>query len=195
MASIKPGDRVRFLDEVGEGRVVRILSGGFAEVETTDGWVIPYLIKQLVVIPEEVKKRSGSGGDAYAPGRIRAAVQEKEVASVGLNRPAESKPSNIQKAARIIDLHVNKLVENVVGLTNTDILNIQLECFRREMNAAIRSNEREIIFVHGIGNGTLRNELRRVAARDYAWCTQEDASFRDFGFGATRIRIPQNKPV
>jgi dsDNA-specific endonuclease/ATPase MutS2 len=71
---------------------------------------------------------------------------------------------------------------------------LQLDAFRKELNQSIRGNEREIIFIHGIGNGTLKNELRRVANQEYKWCSQEDASFREYGYGATRIRIPQNKP-
>jgi dsDNA-specific endonuclease/ATPase MutS2 len=71
---------------------------------------------------------------------------------------------------------------------------LQLDRFRKELNHSIRNNEREIIFIHGIGNGTLKNELRRVGLQEYKWCSQEDASFKEYGFGATRIRIPQNKP-
>jgi dsDNA-specific endonuclease/ATPase MutS2 len=70
-----------------------------------------------------------------------------------------------------------------------------MEVFRRELNRAIRDNESEIIFIHGIGNGTLKGELRRALDRDFSWCSQEDASFREYGFGATRVRIPQNKPA
>ena len=193
MTTVKTGDLVRFIDEVGEGRVVRIISHEMAEVETSDGWVLPAHIRTLVVIPEK-STQSSDQLNRNGPKDIKAAKVEKEVLSTSLNKVSLSKPSNMKVPVREIDLHINKLIDSVIGLTNTEILTLQLSVFRRELNLAIKGNEREIIFIHGIGNGTLKGELRRVAEQEYKWCSQEDASFKEYGFGATRIRIPQNKP-
>ena len=194
MASVKPGDLVRFSDEVGEGRVVRILSDELAEIETTDGWVLPAHIRKLVVIPEETKSPERRSVTPK-PSDISRARAEKEIRDVILNKAPVSKPSNTRIPARVIDLHINKLVESVVGLSNGEILTFQIDAFRKEMSRAISANEKEIIFIHGIGNGTLKSELRRTGEREYRWCQQEDASFSEYGFGATRFRIPQNKPI
>ncbi|MDD4645789.1 MAG: Smr/MutS family protein [Bacteroidales bacterium] len=193
MTTVKPGDLVRFIDAVGEGRVRRIISKDLAEVETTDGWVLPTYIKTLVVIPENISP-------TYAPiksKRVEEPIPQKVDKGLLKNvaeRPAVSKPSGNKMPVREIDLHINKLIDSVVGLSNTEILMLQLDKFRQELNQSIRNHEREIIFIHGIGNGTLKNELRRVADQEYKWCSLEDASFKEYGFGATRIRIPQNKP-
>lgn len=184
---------MRFIDEVGEGRVIRIVSDEMAEVETSDGWILPVYIRTLVVIPEKPVPVQ-SKDIPSKPKEIRAAIKEKEVTGSAANKAPASKPSNLKTPPREVDLHINKLMDSVVGMTNTEILTAQLDVFRRELNLAIRNNEREIIFIHGIGNGTLKGEIRRVADQEYKWCSQEDASFREYGFGATRIRIPQNKP-
>lgn len=194
MATVKPGDLVRFIDEVGEGRVIRIISNELAEVETSDGWILPAHIRQLVVIPEKIVQAEAPFVRKIVQ-EIKVAEVDKEVRNASLNRSPQSKPSNAKIPPREVDLHINKLIDNVVGLTNTEILTLQLDVFRKELNLSIRGNEREIIFIHGIGNGTLKNELRRVATQEYKWCSQEDASFKEYGFGATRIRIPQNKPI
>ena len=193
MTRVKPGDLVRFVDEVGEGRVVRLISDSLAEVQTNDGWVLPANVRNLVVIPEPGKEEPGKKVQIQEKD-IRKAELEKEVINKAVNTAPQAKPSKIKTAPREVDLHINKLTDSVVGLSNTEILTIQIEVFRRELNRAIRDNEKEIIFIHGIGNGTLKGELRRAAERDFSWCSQEDASFREYGFGATRIRIPQNKP-
>lgn len=193
MTRVKPGDLVRFVDEVGEGRVVRLISESLAEVQTNDGWVLPANVRNLVVIPEPGKEEPGKKVQIQEKD-IRKAELEKEVINKAVNTAPQAKPSKIKTAPREVDLHINKLTDSVVGLSNTEILTIQIEVFRRELNRAIRDNEKEIIFIHGIGNGTLKGELRRAAERDFSWCSQEDASFREYGFGATRIRIPQNKP-
>jgi hypothetical protein len=193
MTTVKTGDLVRFIDEVGEGRVVRIISNEMAEVETSDGWLLPTYIRTLVVIPEKTTQTAGQVNRS-GPKDIKAAKVDKEILSASLNKIPVSKPSNTKIPPREIDLHINKLIDSVIGLTNTEILTLQLGVFRRELNQAIKGNEREIIFIHGIGNGTLKGELRRVADQEFKWCSQEDASFKEYGFGATRIRIPQNKP-
>jgi hypothetical protein len=193
MVAVKPGDLVRFIDEVGEGRVIRIISTEMAEVETLDGWILPAYIRQLVVIPEKLSP-SGNAGTPKKSEETKVKDVNKELSNNSLTRQPNFKSSNNKVPPREIDLHINKLIDRVVGLSNTEILTMQLDTFRRELNQSIRSNEREIIFIHGIGNGTLKNELRRVAAQEFQWCSQEDASFKEYGFGATRIRIPQNKP-
>jgi hypothetical protein len=193
MATVKPGDLVRFIDEVGEGRVLRILSNELAEIETSDGWVLPAYIRQLVVIPEKLLPL----GNPLLTKEVEAnGVKsiDKDLVNNTLNRPVQSKSSINKIPPREVDLHINKLIDQVVGLSNIEILTLQLDVFRKQLNQSIKSNEREIIFIHGIGNGTLKNELRRVADQEYQWCSQEDASFKEYGFGATRIRIPQNKP-
>jgi len=193
MATVKSGDLVRFIDEVGEGRVIRIISNELAEVETSDGWVLPTYIKKLVVIPEKLLP-AGIPVSSKKFEEIVVSKVDKELVNSSLNRPSISKPSNLKIPPREVDLHINKLINSIVGLSNTEILTLQLDAFRKELNQSIRSHDREIIFIHGIGNGTLKNELRRVADQEYKWCSQEDASFKEYGFGATRIRIPQNKP-
>ena len=47
------GDRVRFLNEVGGGKVKRMLDNQMVEILTEDGWGIPYLISDLVIIPDD----------------------------------------------------------------------------------------------------------------------------------------------
>jgi hypothetical protein len=193
MAAVKPGDLVRFSDEVGEGRVIRIISNELVEVETSDGWVLPAYTRKLVVIPEKLLP-PGKLVSNKSIEKLEPKKEDKQLANNSLNQPQQSKSSNGKIQPREIDLHINKLIDSVVGLSNTEILTLQLNTFRKEMGQSIRSNEREIIFIHGIGNGTLKSELRKVAEREYNWCSQEDASFKEYGFGATRIRIPQNKP-
>ncbi|MFH0761699.1 MAG: hypothetical protein V2A67_09380 [Bacteroidota bacterium] len=192
MGRVKPGDLVRFVDEIGEGRVIRLISESLAEVKTNDGWVLPANMGNLVVIPEPEKEEPGKKVQIHQ--EVRKAELEKEILNKVINTPPQAKPSRIKTAPREVDLHINKLTDSVIGLSNTEILTIQIEVFRRELNRAIRDHEKEIIFIHGIGNGTLKGELRKVAEHDFSWCSQEDASFREYGFGATRIRIPQNKP-
>jgi hypothetical protein len=129
------------------------------------------------------------------PDKLLAAGIEKEISNKELNRSKEFKSGKPDRLPIVVDLHINKLVDHVIGLGNHEILDIQMTRFRKELDAAIIENESEIIFIHGIGNGTLKNELRNSVDKDYSFCHYEDASFRQYGYGATRVLIRQNKPL
>lgn len=124
---------------------------------------------------------------------LNAVIGLKERANIELNKPKLFQSGRIDKTPRKIDLHINQLVDKVVGLSNTEIVNIQMGTFHRELNTAITSNESSIIFIHGIGNGTLKQELRKAVEREYESCDYEDASYKEYGYGATLVRIRQNK--
>jgi hypothetical protein len=84
-----------------------------------------------------------------------------------------------------VDLHINQLLDDIRGLSNADMLKLQMETFRKEMDKAIGSGAKKIVFIHGVGDGVLKNELRRELSRKYSKFPVQDASFREYGFGAT----------
>ena len=87
-----------------------------------------------------------------------------------------------------VDLHINELVESVVGMTNAEILEQQMKVFHQTMTDAIMSNAGKVIFIHGIGNGTLKATIRESLAKQYK-VIFEDASFREYGFGTTMVLL------
>ena len=91
--------------------------------------------------------------------------------------------------ALVVDLHAQELLETTAGMSKTDILNYQLDFFRRTMNEHIREKGKKIIFIHGKGEGVLRAALVNELRYRYKPCTYQDASFQEFGYGATQITI------
>ncbi len=86
-----------------------------------------------------------------------------------------------------IDLHIHELLDDFSNLTNTEMLTVQMNKFHEEMAKAIKSEVKKIVFIHGVGNGTLKNELRRELQRKYSKYNTQDASFREYGYGATMV--------
>jgi hypothetical protein len=86
-----------------------------------------------------------------------------------------------------VDLHIHELLDDTRGLTNHEMLEVQLGRFRNEMETAIANGTRRIVFIHGIGNGTLKQELRKELGTKYKKYTFQDASFKEYGYGATMV--------
>ena len=92
-----------------------------------------------------------------------------------------------------VDLHASELLETTAGMSKADILNYQVDYFRRVMDRNLRNVGREIIFIHGKGEGVLRQALLKELNYRYKSCEVSDASFREYGFGATRVKIHSSK--
>lgn len=86
-----------------------------------------------------------------------------------------------------VDLHINKLLDTVVGLSNRDILQYQLDKFHEVMEENCRRKGQAVVFIHGIGNGTLKQKLNWELDHKYKSCKHQDASFQKYGPGATLV--------
>jgi hypothetical protein len=112
-----------------------------------------------------------------------APVAVKDVAGEVKNVTRKSDAAELKE----VDLHVHELVENFEGLEPKELLDLQMDRFRYEMESAIQNGTRRIVFIHGVGQGTLKSELRRELASRYKKYDFQDASFREYGYGATMV--------
>jgi len=94
----------------------------------------------------------------------------------------------INKREGEVDLHIESLVDNVKGLSNVEILNIQMNYFRKCLDKAIEMNLDKIIFIHGIGQGTLKHNIEEELNK-YSFIHYFPASMQKYGVGATEVII------
>lgn len=88
-----------------------------------------------------------------------------------------------------IDLHIGSLLDDVHGMSNSEILNYQLDKFREVLEQYKNKREQRIVFIHGKGDGVLRKALVDELKRKYSTFRYQDASFQEYGFGATMVTI------
>lgn len=102
-----------------------------------------------------------------------------------------AQPARKQKANNAIevDLHVHELLDNTNGMSNSDMLEYQLDVFRKTMDEYRNKKNQRLIFIHGKGEGVLRNALLKELKSKYGSCVSQDASFREYGFGALLVII------
>lgn len=88
-----------------------------------------------------------------------------------------------------VDLHIGELVDTTAGMNNTDMLNLQLDTVRKTMSQHSRRKGQKIVFIHGKGEGVLRKAVLELLKKEYPKAELQDASFREYGFGATLVTI------
>jgi hypothetical protein len=97
------------------------------------------------------------------------------------SKPIVAQPSNE------IDLHIEKLRDDHQFLGQSEIIAIQLAHFQQVLDAAIVHQMPSVVFIHGVGNGTLRHQIHKIISKHPQVKTFMDARKEKFGYGATEI--------
>lgn len=180
---LNPGDRVSVLDEAIEGEVMA-LRGSVVAIVTTDGFTMEFDKSDLVKIGSMKALRTV---DNYTLSKV---IKEKEAKG----KPGKSK--KISKKERTapameVDLHIHQLTNSTKGMDNYDMLTLQIDTAKRQLDFAISKRIQRVVFIHGVGEGVLRTELEFLFKR-YDNIKFYDADYQKYGRGATEVYIFQN---
>lgn len=88
-----------------------------------------------------------------------------------------------------VDLHIGELTDTLAGMEPKDMLGMQLDAVRRHMRAHQTRIGQKIVFIHGKGEGVLRKAVLDLLKKEWPKAELQDASFREYGFGATLVTI------
>ena len=89
----------------------------------------------------------------------------------------------------VIDLHIDALLDTTAGMSKGDMLNYQMDVFRKTLTQYKDKRGQRIIFIHGKGEGVLRRAIVSDLSYRYKGYTYQDASFQEYGYGATQVTI------
>ncbi|MDN5201388.1 Smr/MutS family protein [Fulvivirgaceae bacterium BMA10] len=101
----------------------------------------------------------------------------------------ENKRLEITTPKKVIDLHIESLTKNSNQLSADEILDLQIDTFERNLDAAIASGLDEITFIHGVGAGVLKDIIQRKLSDTQGIKFFQDTNKEKFGYGATLVRI------
>ena len=109
--------------------------------------------------------------------------EEKVVANTS------KKKSKTDDGTLVVDLHADEVLETTAGMNSADILHYQMDIFKKTMDENRKKKGQKIIFIHGKGEGVLRQTIIHELNYRYKSCTYQDASFQEYGYGATQVTI------
>lgn len=124
---------------------------------------------------------------AIDPERLKQEMVSKAAADT---QPARKPQKKKEKDGPIVvDLHASEILDSTAGMSSGDILNYQLDVFRRTLKDNEGRRGQKIVFIHGKGEGVLRKAITDELRHKYKSYRFQDASFREYGFGATQVTI------
>ncbi len=100
---------------------------------------------------------------------------------------AKEARKHLPPARTVVDLHIEKLTDDWKSLSNGEILDIQIKEFEKWYDLALAHRQSQLIVIHGVGKGVLRNEIHdllRLKREVKSFVNQYHPSF---GYGATEI--------
>lgn len=185
----RKGDRVAFVDEVGGGVVLDMPAHGKVKVRTDEGFVIVRQARELVAYDLRVVEQAYRITDHQA-GMVAAndVMEEKRERRKAAARPGKTPRKPDDNGVAEVDLHLHELVKDEARLSQGEKLKYQLAFFERALEAAIRDGRRKLIVIHGVGEGVLREEVRRML-QFYDGVRFHDANMARYGSGATEVEI------
>ena len=196
MEHFEKGQRVKFLNDVGSAVVLR-MEGELVVVEDEDGFERSVERRELIAALEpevEADKYGNTIPDiatllAQDVGEKRMRELQKEFEVRYQNSQATSMAR--RDAHMEVDLHIHELVDDQRGLPDRAKLAIQMDHFDRMMDIAKREKLRRIVFIHGVGQGVLRHQIRTSLDKHHPDCTYREGDPRKYGSGATEVWLGQ----
>ena len=155
------------------------INGEQITIESDEGFLLIYEARELV------KFFDGIVVSNYEVARVKA---EKELPKKRKSNAIRPKERNAPKME--VDLHIHQLTNKARGMSNYDMLNLQLETAKRQLEFAIHKRIQKVVFVHGVGEGVLKEELKYLFGR-YDNVRYYDADYQKYGLGATEVYINQ----
>lgn len=138
------------------------------------------------IVKDDVPQR---GATTIEIEKIESQIKSVKPKSMPIRRKATSVKAQKNDGPIVVDLHINELLDSTAGMSNSDMLNYQIDKFREVMDENIRHFGRRIVFIHGKGEGVLRQAILKELNYRYKSCSVQDASFREYGYGATQVTI------
>ena len=176
------GDKVAVLDDAIEGVIISVKNDDIT-IDTTDGFELTFKRSELIKVGDSSAINQASKFSDIEIAKVQKVTKNQHRVNI-------EKKSRKEEFVLEVDLHIEKLVKSFKHMTNFDILNLQVDTARGQLEFAIKNRIPRVVFIHGMGEGVLKEELDFLLGR-YSEITFQDANYRKYGLGATEVFLKQ----
>lgn len=187
---LNKGDKVKFINETGEAVVVELLDDQEVVLETEDGFEIKYPMSELIKVdPEEEEDYFlSSGKEALQKASLHESPEKSNNKYIIVRHLKNIEKGSHKRKMAEIDLHIEEITKKPGRLRSGEKLSLQLDYAQRCIEEAFELKISRIVFIHGVGEGILRTELRKIFM-NYPEVLYHDAPYKEYGDGATEVEI------
>jgi dsDNA-specific endonuclease/ATPase MutS2 len=182
MRTFSKGEKVAVLDAALKGIVLKVADNKIT-IETTDGFQMDFTPKELIKIVSEQGEMS-----KFSDIHMQQMLKDKQVDPP--KRNFQKLPKVDKMPAMEVDLHIHQLISSTRGMSNYEILSLQIDEAERKIQFATSKRIQRVVFIHGVGEGVLQQALIELFQKYHV--DYYAASFQKYGMGATEIYIYQN---
>ncbi len=94
---------------------------------------------------------------------------------------------NLEPARSVVDLHIEKLTDSWMHLSNFEILTLQLKAFEKFYELAVAHRQPTLVIIHGVGQGRLKDEIHDILKLKKEVKSFVNQYSQSYGYGATEI--------
>ena len=181
----KVGDKVKILDEDGEGVITQLVSNHSVMVDL-DGFDFEFELSNIVKVGADNKivHKAHEKDFDHLLEDPKANLQKEVLQHI----PIEVHGKLSARGLPEIDLHIYELVDKPKDLTNNEMLAIQIQRLEHFIHNCIVQSVSDFVIIHGVGEGVLRTEVHKVLV-SHGNIEFEEADYKEYGIGATRATI------
>jgi len=176
------GDKVIFINELREGHVVGFRDDEILLIQSND-------IDFEVNINEVMKVTKESEGFYQ---NIKKNLYEIKKTESFQDNSNIKENKNMDFKVRIskdfeLDLHIEKIIDNISDLSSSEILDIQMNVFYKAIFKAYSLKMPFLIIIHGLGKGILKSRIISFLKKNSASFSEESPMI--YKGGATRLNL------
>lgn len=173
------GDKVKVLNDPIQGVITKIV-GEIAYVES-EGFEYPFPFSELL------KTDEANNVTFKSP---KAKIDQTDNGPTSFKTLSGKARDFIPKRNELgvveVDLHVQAIIDKYPDLKRENALQYQLNHARDWLAWAQSKNLRRIVFIHGVGEGVLKSNLKELFENTHHLEIAE-ASYKLYGFGAMEV--------
>ena len=181
------GCKIKFLNEDLSGEITDVLADGKLLILANDGFDYKVSVDEIIIVNEDNSHHYIVDELEISKKIISEVTYKKTNTGEFLNKYIKSTKFQYERLIEI-DLHLEELVEFPNKLDDWQKLHTQMQHVKKCLNAAFDQKIKKIVFIHGVGTGVLKIELRNYLSQ-YNHLVVNDGDYREYGMGATEVII------
>ncbi len=181
------GCKIKFLNENLSGEITAVLADDKLLILANDGFDYKVSIDEIIIVNDDNTHHYKVDEEEISKKIISEVVYKKSTSVDFLNKYIKTNKYQYERLIEI-DLHLEELVEFPNKLDDWQKLHTQMQHVKKCLNAAFDNKIKKIVFIHGVGTGVLKIELRNYLSQ-YNHLIVNDGDYREYGMGATEVII------